>query len=220
MNGDLDWSAVLDLTRELVEWQMYGSPREAREHLRQSYDEDRWLGQACYPILIVEKDTLQPICQPIAHRWQMPFSSSRGYGSLKIQYDAAAALRRRLATTGQSAVVLFISDLDPSGLDLQRAWQAALANFGVPVATFVRIGLTPAQVNALANPQLRLGIEVKPSDSRAQRYITQYGRRCWEGDILPAATIEQAIEAQLRRWLDIDAWNRRHAEIERARRLL
>jgi hypothetical protein len=27
MNGDLDWDAVLDLTRELVEWQVYENPR-------------------------------------------------------------------------------------------------------------------------------------------------------------------------------------------------
>jgi hypothetical protein len=129
MNDDLGWDAVLDLTRELVEWRVYDSPREAREHVRRSYTEDRWRGQPYYLILIVEKDTMEPICRPIAARWQMPFASSRGYGSLKLQHDTAVALRRRHAlslrqrqnTTGQRAVVLFISDLDPSGLDLQRA---------------------------------------------------------------------------------------------------
>jgi len=44
--GRLDWSMVLDLTRELVEWQIiFASRREARAHLRRIYDEDRWLGQ-------------------------------------------------------------------------------------------------------------------------------------------------------------------------------
>ena len=42
--GRLDWDMVLDLTRELDEWQTYGSPREARAALRERYDEDRWLG--------------------------------------------------------------------------------------------------------------------------------------------------------------------------------
>jgi hypothetical protein len=90
----------------------------------------------------------------------------------------------------------------------------------VDIAAFVRIGLTMDQVTALENPRLRQGIEVKPSDSRAKSYIAQYGTRCWETDILPAAVIEQAIEAELYRWLDVAVWNRRHAEIERARRLL
>jgi len=41
--GRLDWDIVLDLTRELIEWQIYGSPRQARAALRERYDEDRWL---------------------------------------------------------------------------------------------------------------------------------------------------------------------------------
>jgi hypothetical protein len=58
-------------------------------------------------------------------------------------------LNHRYARTGQWAIVYFISDLDPSGLDLQRAWEEALANFGVRVSEFVRIGLTREQVDDL-----------------------------------------------------------------------
>lgn len=218
--GDLGWDAVLDLTRELDEWMMYGSPREARRSMRRRYDEDRWSGQPFYPVHVVEKDTMEPVCRPIAMRWQMPFASSRGYSSLKLQHDVAQMINRRHAKTGQPAVVLFISDLDPSGLDLQRAWEAALIAFGAPVEEFVRIGLNSDQVEALDNPRLREGIEVKPSDSRAESYVAQYGDRCWETDILPADEIEQAIDREVRSRLDAAAWNRRHEEIERARRLL
>jgi hypothetical protein len=105
-------------------------------------------------------------------------------------------LRRRHAKTCQKAVVLFISDLDPSGLDLQRAWEDALRAFGAPVDEFVRIGLTREQVDALPNAQLRQGIEVKPSDSRAENYIAEYGGRCWETDILPAATMSRPSTAK------------------------
>jgi hypothetical protein len=79
-------------------------------------------------------------------------------------------LRHRFAKTKQLAVIYFMSDLDPSGLDLQRAWEEVLANFNVRVGHFVRIGLTRAQVDALDNKRLRQGIEVKPSDSRAESY--------------------------------------------------
>ena len=218
--GRLDWGMVLDLTRELDEWQTYGSPREARAALRERYDEDRWLGQPYFPIFIVEKDTMEPVCQPMAQRWQMPFASSRGYSSLKLQHDVAETLNHRYARTGQCAIVYFISDLDPSGLDLQRAWEEALANFGVRVSEFVRIGLTREQVADLDSARLREGIAVKPSDSRAKRYIEQYGERCWETDILPAAVIEQALDDHVRSWLDSKLWQRRAAEIERARLLL
>jgi hypothetical protein len=143
--GRLDWSAVLDLTRELVNWQTYDSLRAARARMRRTYDEDRWLGQRTYPILIVEKDTMEPGCRPMASAWQMPFASSRGYGSLTLQHDVAEALDRRHARTGQMARIYFVSDLDPSGLDLQRSWQEAVHNFGV-LHTFARIALTGEQV--------------------------------------------------------------------------
>jgi hypothetical protein len=179
--GRLDWEAVLDLTRDLDEWQTFASPREARAAARRAYDEDRWRGQPYYPMLIVEKDTLEPICKPMASRWQMPFASSRGYGSLKLQYDVANMLGERYARTKQRAIVYFISDLDPSGLDLERAWRDALDNFNAPVVDFVRIGLTREQVRALPNRRLRQGIEVKPSDSRA-RSLHRRVRRAVLGD--------------------------------------
>ena len=91
----------------------------------------------------------------------------------------AETLSHRYARTGQCAIVYFISDHDPSGRDLQRAWEEALANFRVRVSEFVRIGLTREEVDDLDSARLREGIAVKPSDSRAKRYIEQYGERCW-----------------------------------------
>jgi hypothetical protein len=221
--GRLPWAAVLDLTRDLDEWRTYESPREARAALRRNYDEDRWLGQPYYPILIVEKDTMEPVCQPMAQHWQMPFASSRGYSSLRLQYDVARMLRRRHAKTGQRAIIFFVSDLDPSGLDLQRAWENALANFGAPEA-FIRIGLTREQVrdnrDVRGRPLTELSIEVKASDSRSRSFIAQYGNRCWETDVLPPAIIRQALDHHIHTWLNHKLWQRRDSEIERTRSLL
>jgi hypothetical protein len=128
-------------------------------------------------------------------------------------------LARRRAKTGQYPIVYFVSDLDPSGLDLQRAWKEALNHFGVfPV--FVRIALTIEQVR---DPELdldRLAIAVKPSDSRAEKYIADYGNRCWEVDVLSPDRIRAALDAHINSWLDRAAWDRRHQEIEQARSLL
>jgi hypothetical protein len=222
MQSRLSWDAVLDLTRELVQWRFYDSPREARERMRRTYDEDRWLGQKYFPVFIVEKDTLEPVCEPMAQTWQMSFASSRGYSSGKLQYDTARLLRQRQARTGQVAIIYFISDHDPSGLDLQRDWEETLKNFGV-VSILIRIGLTPAQIQGTdehGTPLQDLGIEVKPSDSRSKGYIAVHGNWCWEADILPAAEIERALDRHVAVWLDRKLWDRRAREIERARGLL
>jgi hypothetical protein len=38
--------------------------------------------------------------------------------------------------------------------------------------------------------------------------------------VLPAAVIEQALDHDIRSWIDAEAWQRRETEIERARALL
>jgi len=146
-------------------------------------------------------------------------ASSRGYSSLKLQYDVAKMLKRRHKRTGQTAIIYFISDHDPSGLDLQWAWEEALLNFLVR-CQFKRIGLTIGQVR---NPRLdieRLSIGVKDSDSRSKRYIEEHGDRCWEADVLPASVIEEALDTHIETWRDANLWRQRAAEIERARKLL
>lgn len=166
-------------------------------------------------MLLVEKDTIEPI----ASKWQMPFASSRGYSSLTLQHDVAKMLIGRHAKTGQTGRIYFISDLDPSGLDLQRAWKDALRNFGVRFK-LARIALTPEQVGNLGDDALREGISVKPSDSRAKSYIDRYDERCWGADILPASSIRQTLESDLLSWFDADLWRRRDAEIEQTHKLL
>lgn len=220
MMGTLPWRMVLDLTRELDEPSTFDSPREARAAMRRWYDEDRWLGQPYFPIVIVEKDTMEPVVKPHAQRWQMAFASSRGYSSLRLQYDVARMLRNRFERTHQMALVYFISDHDPSGFDLQRAWEEALENFCVEVKAFVRIGLTTEQVMAADLDLERLAIAVKPDDTRTAKYVQEHGNRCWEADILPAEVITQAIDDHIEEWLDRNLWDQRNQDIENARRLL
>ena len=98
----------------------------------------------------------------------MPFASSRGYGSSPA-HDVAQMLNRRYAKTGQWAKLYFVSDLDPSGLDLQRSWEEALANFGVHVFDyFVRIGLTRDQVR-----RQWLMCAATRSNASASRWVTR-----------------------------------------------
>jgi hypothetical protein len=49
--GRLDWDMVLDLTRELDEWQTYGSPREARAALARALRRGPLAGAALLPDL-------------------------------------------------------------------------------------------------------------------------------------------------------------------------
>jgi hypothetical protein len=80
---------------------------------------------------------------------------------------------------------------------------------------FERLALTTAQVLDRELDLDRLAIAVKPSDSRAKKYIADYGNRCWEVDVLPPDRIRAALDGHINSWLDRAAWDRRHQEIER-----
>jgi hypothetical protein len=134
----------------------------------------------------------------------------------KLQHDVAKVVSNRYARTGQQSIIYFVSDFDPSGLDLQRAWGATLKG-SKSDCEVVRIALTRKQIKGRLK---NLSIEVKVSDSRSKNYIKEHGERVWEADILPAAVIQKQLNAAVYSWLDVDAWSRRDAEIERARRLL
>jgi hypothetical protein len=162
---------------------------------------------------------MEPVVKPMAMRWQMPFASSRGYGSLKLQHDVAELILQRHAQTEQHAVIYFASDHDPSGLDLQASWEQAMKDFGA-AAVFVRIALTTEQVRDAELDIERLGIEVKPSDSRSAKYVADFGSTCWEADVLPAAVIGDTLDRHISACLDREKWRRRDREIEAARGLL
>jgi hypothetical protein len=93
-----------------------------------------------------------------------------------------------------------------------------VADFGIWHCRFVRIGLRH-QVRRLS-ARLRQGIQVKLGDTRSRAYIEEYGDRCWEADVLSADTIRREIEISIESWYDAKLWQRRAAEIERARSLL
>jgi hypothetical protein len=99
------------------------------------------------------------------------------------------------------------------------SWEEALKSFGA-IAVIERIALTIEQVNDSALDIARLGIAVKPSDSRSRSYVAQFGSRCWEADVLPAVVIQRALDEHIRSWFDDRLWRRRRKEIERARSLL
>jgi hypothetical protein len=74
----------------------------------------------------------------------------------------------------------------------------------------VRIALTLDQIRDRELDIERLSVDVKPSDSRAEKYIEQYGDRCWEADILPASIIERDLDLQIESRLSRAAWDRHH----------
>ena len=81
-------------------------------------------------------------------------------------------------------MIIHLGDHDPSGIDMTRDIQERLQMFGADVYV-KRVALTMNQIgtyNPPPNP-------AKITDSRASKYIDEYGNESWELDALEPQVI-------------------------------
>lgn len=153
--------------------------------------------------LLLEKNTLFSLFRSkVAYPLRLPLTCMRGYGG----YPAARDVSKRFKESGKrNMIVVYISDLDPEGLNMPSAFKKYLNyDFGVD-CTVLRAAVTMDQVHKFNLPS---DADVKPLGCRAKGYVQQYGNRCWELDSMPPQLlVDEAIKVA-KGCLDIDILNR------------
>lgn len=185
--GLIDWHAITDRTRNLRANGHWDNPADVIASARYSYLLDKWEGQPNYVEVWVEKDALVDIvgqaCRPI----DTPYFSCRGYTSQSEMWSAAQRFIRQNRER-ENCFIIHLGDHDPSGIDMTRDIQERLWMFGADVEV-KRVALTMNQVqtyNPPPNP-------AKITDSRASKYIDEYGDESWELDALEPQMLNQLI---------------------------
>ena len=182
-----------------------------------NYFSDIHADQPNHVELLVEKNTIFPLIRKhVANELRLPITSLRGYGSFPAARDVAERFRR----SGKGKlVVVYVSDLDPEGIDMPASWKKYLwHDFHVEAAVY-RATVTQEQVRKY---HLSPDADVKLSSSRARKFIQEHGDQCWELDSMPEQVLIDEVSAAVRAMLDIDALNRafereREADIKLAR---
>jgi hypothetical protein len=180
-----------------------GYVSETLDDLFSSYCSDVHKDQSVHLELLVEKNTIYPLLRKhVAWKYRLPITSMHGYGS----YPAARDVAKRFKDSGKDKlVIVYVSDLDPEGVDMPSSWKKYLEHdFGV-VATVFRAAVTPGQVT---NYQLPPDADVKLSSTRAPRFVAEYGDRCWEVDSMPEPVLIKEVSKVIESILDITALNK------------
>jgi hypothetical protein len=133
-----------------------------------------------------------------------------------LSRDVAARFR---ASGKDQLIVVYVSDLDPEGVDMPASFKKYLAHDFSIDATVIRAAVTPEQVKQYDLPP---DIDVKLSSARANGFIAQYGTKCWELDSMPPQILINEVSNVVKQCLDLDAFNaamqaEREADIELAR---
>lgn len=164
--------------------------------------------------LMVEKQALEGVLEPVCRKWDIGFTANKGYSSSSAMYEVGKRLVSKARR--KELHVLYLGDHDPSGIDMTRDVEERLQLFSKAAVTVHRIALNMDQVSRYNPPEN----PAKITDSRAADYIKRYGRSSWELDALEPRTLVQLVETKIKGLLDEDLFNSRKRYRNEQRELL
>lgn len=206
--GLVDWSAIEDRVRvPQIPYSADDIP-DAMADIVNAFRLPRQRGQDTYVEVWVEKDALSAVLSRVTRKYHINLMVNRGYSSASAMYAAYNRFDRALDNGASNAVILYLGDHDPSGLDMIRdiddRMSEMLDRSGYAHDIEVKpIALTMEQIkqyNPPPNP-------AKLSDSRAQDYIAKHGAQSWELDALPPEVLNELLTTSIEQEIDLDKYN-------------
>jgi Uncharacterized conserved protein len=165
----------------------------------ESYNIDIWKDQPNYIELLVEKDTLVSLFENIVYEYKINLSVTKGYNSLTEIYLLYKRLEEK-KDLNKDVYILYVGDLDPSGLDMDRDIRARLKALGL-LPFFERIALNIEDVKKYK----LLPNRIKKKDPRSNNY--KYND-CWEIDALDTSILKKKLVSKIELLIDHKKWNK------------
>lgn len=201
--GLVDWDAIKDITRYLRELSHWTNPQSVIRSAAYSYSLDKWQGQQYRPEVWIEKDALVGLISGICEQYDVPYFACKGYTSQSEMFATGQRLLHHIQNE-QEPYIIYLGDHDPSGMDMTQDIIKRLEMFTESYEGddfFIkRIALNHSQVlqyNPPPNP-------TKLTDSRANKYVDEFGMECWELDALEPNVIVDLIREEIYGIRDVD----------------
>ncbi len=202
--GLLDWNMIEDRNRETVLPTQWESPAQIVRAAAQQFRVDRWMGQPCHVEVMVEKDALSGILEPVCRDLHVRFTANKGYSSSSAMYEAGKRIADAIFSRGREVHVFYLGDHDPSGIDMTRDIRERLAMFSesIKIETH-RLALNYDQVEQWQPPEN----PAKETDSRYQAYADKFGESSWELDAVEPRTLADLVREGIEDLIDQDKWD-------------
>lgn len=117
MAGYIDWDMIEDRGRECVTVSHWNKPSEIIETAASSYRIDKWEQQPVYCEVMVEKQALEGILEPVCRELDIPFTANKGYSSQTMMFYAGRRLRQKYLQRAKDLVPAPFRDQE-RGIDL------------------------------------------------------------------------------------------------------
>lgn len=215
--GLIPFEAIADETRPVTHyagWRESGAfIRDELDGLLKGYYRDLQQSQPNHIEILVEKNTIAPICRDAASTYCIPMTSGRGFCSLPPRH----AMAQRFKKSGKERlVILIVSDFDPSGETIAESFARSMRDdFGIANIHASKVALTTGQVEQFNLPPV---MTAKSLDTNRQKFVNKHGENVWELEALEPSDLQDILDEAIRSVLDIDAYNSEvEAEAEDAR---
>lgn len=177
--------------------------KEALKNAKYAAGKNPWKEMNKYIIIITEKRELGPQLNIVASKYYVRLICMRGYGMWSRLYREALRIKEALKQNLE-CYAIFVTDHDPSGLDLNRFGAAILKNFWKLKIIDLRAMLTYEQIKKYNLPPA----PVKIKDPRAKWYTKLFGHDAWEVDALGKERMIEILSETLESLIDKDVWDK------------
>jgi ParB-like chromosome segregation protein Spo0J len=199
-------AAIADPTRPVSLWDVHESPSsffdQELENFLKGYRRNLQQSQPNHFEIVGEKMTVQSTLEPVAGRFNIPLTIGRGFSSLEPRFKLA----QRFKASGKQRLILFVlSDFDPSGKEISQSFARSLRDdFSIANIELLQVALSAEQISRFSLPPM---MEAKTSDSRAAKFIEEFGSAVYELEALPPETLQAELTRSIESVLDTRAFN-------------
>lgn len=184
--GYIAMDALIDGTRERLDWRFYERPSEALLDAAESFERNPWADQPTVCELWMEAGTHKEMLRPVAEELSVSMICTHGSSSISQLDIAAKAINARWQYEGKATKIIYVGDHDPAGIDMSSKLHERLCEVHmIPEASVVeRVAVTVEQIK---NPRRPLPTRpAKKGDTRTPWYEEMFpGLGCVELDAIP-----------------------------------
>lgn len=204
--GLVDWDMIKDRGRVMSKNSHWTTPREIIEACGRQFQIDKWDTQSNYVEVMVEKQALEGVLEPVCRELDVPFTANKGYSSSSSLYEAGRRMLERIQD-GKEIHVIYLGDHDPSGIDMSRDVEERLRLFSEVEdrggrLDLHRVALNFDQIRKLRPPEN----PAKMTDSRAAGYVSRFGVSSWELDAIEPRALATLVRNQVKELRDDEEW--------------
>lgn len=198
--GVVPFSWLVDGVRQTLKPNSWSGLADFAATVRDAYRKDFWAAAPDYVHVIVEKDAMAGVLEPVTHEYDVALSVIRGYTSLSFAHRIAEIFDR----IEKPIHCYYLGDLDPSGLDLEQDLCSKLKRYCRRSFAWQRLGVT---VEDLAAFNL-YPLTPKQKDRRTAAFLAAGYRQCAELDAIPATALRERLEGAILAHVPAAEWAR------------